>query len=153
MFWTCSRRSRSWPMTGPGCLPRSVKRWDAPGVNIETLSAFTHEDRGVIQLVVDDEEDAAEALKAEGIEVEGSRSVMVVTLEDRPGALGRYCRKLADAGVSDIGRVPLQDAGAEKPSSSSPSTTSRRRSNQVIRYFVVVEPRYVLLSGQQIRMG
>ena len=87
----------------PGMLAEVGEALGRAGVNIETLSAFTHEGRGVIQLVVDDEEDAAEALKGEGIEVEGSRSVMVVTLEDRPGALGGYCRKLADAGVAISG--------------------------------------------------
>jgi hypothetical protein len=42
-------------------------------------------------------------LKAQGIQVEESRSVMVVTLDDRLGELGRYCRKLAGAGVAISG--------------------------------------------------
>ena len=66
----------------PGMLADVGEALGRAGVNIETLSAFTTDRQGVIQLVVDDEEDAAEALKAEGIAVEGSRSVMVVTLDD-----------------------------------------------------------------------
>jgi hypothetical protein len=87
----------------PGLLADIGEALGRSGVNIETLSAFTHEGRGVIQLVVDDEEDAAEALAVEGISVKGSRQVMLVTLEDRPGELGRYCRKLSDAGVTISG--------------------------------------------------
>jgi hypothetical protein len=97
----------------PGLLAQVGEALGRAGVNIETLSAFTHEGRGVIQLVVDDEEDVAEALKAEGIEVEGSRSVMVVTLEDRPGELGRYCRRLADAGVAISGAYLSNRRGGE----------------------------------------
>ncbi|MEA2505916.1 MAG: hypothetical protein QOH48_534 [Actinomycetota bacterium] len=87
----------------PGMLAEIGEALGRSGVNIETLSAFTQGDRAVVQLVVDDEEDAAEALKVEGITVEGSRPVMLVTLEDRPGELGRYCRRLADAGVTISG--------------------------------------------------
>jgi hypothetical protein len=97
----------------PGVLADIGEALGRSGVNIETLSAFTHEGRGVVQLVVDDEEDAAEALKQEGIAVEGSRPVMLVTLDDRPGELGRYCRKLADAGVTISGAYLSKRGGGE----------------------------------------
>ncbi|CAN5699911.1 amino acid-binding protein [soil metagenome] len=70
------------------------------GVNIETLSATTFNGRGVVHLVVDDGEDAAEVLAAHGFKLEGARPVLAVTLDDRPGELGRYCRNLADNGVA-----------------------------------------------------
>jgi hypothetical protein len=69
-------------------------------VNIETLAATSHDGRSVIHLVVDDGEEAAETLAANGFKVEGSRPVISVTLDDRPGELGRYCRRLSKAGVS-----------------------------------------------------
>ncbi|HJR44517.1 MAG TPA: ACT domain-containing protein [Actinomycetota bacterium] len=69
------------------------------GVNIETLSASAFEGRGVIHLVVDDGEDASELLQSNGFNVEGSRPVLTATLDDRPGELGRYCRRLAAEGV------------------------------------------------------
>jgi hypothetical protein len=97
----------------PGMLADIGEALGRAGVNIETLSAFTTDGKGVIQLVVDDEEDAAEALKAEGIAVEGSRSVMVVTLDDRPGELGRYCRRLAEAGVTISGAYLSKRGGGE----------------------------------------
>jgi hypothetical protein len=97
----------------PGMLADIGEALGRAGVNIETLSASTHGGQGVVQLVVDDEEDAGEALKGEGIEVETSRSVMIVTLDDRPGELGRYCRKLTDAGVAISGAYLSKRGGGE----------------------------------------
>ena len=71
----------------------------ARGVNIETLSASTYNGQGVIHLVVDDGEDAAAMLKSAGYEIAGVRQVLEVSLDDRPGELGRYCRRLADSGI------------------------------------------------------
>jgi hypothetical protein len=70
------------------------------GVNIETLAASSHDDRSVIHLVVDDGDETAEILASNGFKVEGSRPVLTVSLDDRPGELGRYCRRLAQSGVS-----------------------------------------------------
>lgn len=70
------------------------------GVNIATLSATTFHERAVVHLVVDDGEDAAEILASHGFKLEGTRPVLAVTLDDRPGELGRYCRNLADNGVT-----------------------------------------------------
>src|SRR4051794_36401526 len=70
------------------------------GVNIETLSASTHNGQAVVHLVVEDEGDCAEILKSNGFKVEGVNPVLTATLDDRPGELGRYCRRLAAAGVS-----------------------------------------------------
>jgi hypothetical protein len=70
------------------------------GVNIETLCASTYNGTGVIHLVADDGDEAGEILAANGFKVDGARPVLTVTLDDRPGELGRYCRRLADAGVT-----------------------------------------------------
>jgi hypothetical protein len=70
------------------------------GVNIETLCASTYNGTGVIHLVADDGDEAGEILAANGFKVDGARHVLTVTLDDRPGELGRYCRRLADAGVT-----------------------------------------------------
>ncbi len=84
----------------PSALAEVGEILGASGVNIETLTAAAVDGRGHIRLVVDDGEDAGEALASHGFTVEGSRRVMAVTLDDRPGELGRYCRKLAGAGVA-----------------------------------------------------
>lgn len=70
------------------------------GVNIETIAASAHLGEGVVHIVVDDGEDAGEILSSNGFKVEATRPVLTATLDDRPGELGRYCRRLANAGVS-----------------------------------------------------
>ncbi len=84
----------------PGTLARVGELLGAHGVNIETLTASQHDGLGLIHLVVDDGGEAAQVLAANGFRVDASRPVLAVTLDDRPGELGRYCRRLADSGVS-----------------------------------------------------
>lgn len=69
------------------------------GVNIESLAASNHLSEGIIHIVVDDGEDAAEILKSHGFNVDGVRQVLSATLDDKPGEFGAYCRKLHDAGI------------------------------------------------------
>lgn len=84
----------------PGTLAGIGELLGRSGVNIETLCASSLNGNGVVHLVVDDGEDAAEVLKANGYKIEGTRPVLTATLDDRPGELGRYCRRLAHAGVA-----------------------------------------------------
>jgi hypothetical protein len=84
----------------PGVMAEIGEVLGRSGVNIETLCAFAHEGRGIVHLVADDGDEAGEVLAANGFHIEGSRPVLVATLDDRPGELGRYCRKLTDAGIS-----------------------------------------------------
>lgn len=84
----------------PGTLATIGELLGRSGVNIETLCASSYNGNGVIHLVVDDGEDASEVLQANGYKVEMSRPVLTTTLGDQPGELGRYCRKLAEAGVA-----------------------------------------------------
>ena len=83
------------------------------GVNIETLSASTHNGEGVLHLIVDDGEEAAETLAAHGYKLETARQVLRVTLEDRPGELGRYCRRLAQAGIGISAAYVARRSGGE----------------------------------------
>lgn len=90
----------------PGLLAKLGEVLGKADVNIESLAASTHVGQGVIHLVADDGEDAAEVLRQNGYKVDQVRSVMTTTLDDRPGEFGRYCRRLADAGI-DISAVYL----------------------------------------------
>ena len=83
----------------PGVLAELGELLGTHGVNIESLSASTHKGEGVIHLIVDDGEDAGEVLASNGYKVESAHPVLTATLDDRPGELGRYCRRLSDAGV------------------------------------------------------
>lgn len=88
----------------PGILAEVGELLGSRGVNIETLAASTVLGEGVIHLVVDDGEDAAETLKSNGFVVDRVRPVLTATIDDKPGEFGAYCRRLHDAGV-DISAV------------------------------------------------
>lgn len=96
-----------------GVLAEIGELLGSAGVNIETLSATTYNGRGVIHLVVDDGEDAAELLESNGFKVESARPVIATTLDDRPGELGRYCRRLADSGVTISAAYVARRGGGE----------------------------------------
>jgi len=49
---------------------------------------------------VEDPAKARQALQSAGARVTGEQDALVLDIEDRPGALGRLTRKIADAGVS-----------------------------------------------------
>lgn len=88
----------------PGILAEIGEILGREGVNIETLAASNYAGQGIVHIVVDDGEDAGETLKANGFKVDTTRPVLSVTLDDRPGEFGRYCRRLTNAGI-DISAV------------------------------------------------
>jgi hypothetical protein len=97
----------------PGVLAELGELLGEARVNIETLTATAYDGRGIIHLVVDDGEDASELLKSKGFIVEAIRPVMSATLDDQPGELGRYCRKLAEAGIAISAAYVARRAGGE----------------------------------------
>ncbi len=97
----------------PGVLAEVGELLGRAGVNIETLSAFSQNGTGVVHLIVDDGEDAAEVLVANGFKIEGTRPVLTATLDDRPGELGRYCRRLAREGVAINAAYVAKRSGGE----------------------------------------
>jgi hypothetical protein len=84
----------------PGVLADIGELLGDAGVNIETLCASTYNGIGVIHLVVDDGDEAGEILAVNDFKVQEAHPVLTATLDDRPGELGRYCRRLADGGVT-----------------------------------------------------
>ena len=70
------------------------------GVNIEGIAAAADLDEGQVHILVDDEAAALTALEAVNWHVHGSREVLLLDLDNKPGELGQAARKLADAGVN-----------------------------------------------------
>ncbi|MDQ4146069.1 MAG: ACT domain-containing protein [Actinomycetota bacterium] len=97
----------------PGILAEIGEILGRADVNIETLSASDYNGQGVMHLVVDDGEEAAEVLKSSGYAIEAARPVLTTTLDDRPGELGRYCRKLTDSGVMISAAYVARRSGGE----------------------------------------
>lgn len=88
------------PDDAPGVLTRLGRAAGEAGINIEGISAFTGQGKGVVHILVADPEGALKVLGDAGFDVRAAREVLVVDLEDRPGAMGEVCAKLSDRGVN-----------------------------------------------------
>lgn len=86
----------------PGELARLGEAAGAGGVNIQGLAAFTGEGKGVVHVLVDDDDlpRLRRALDAAGMGIADEREVLVVDVVDRPGSLGELTRRLAAAHVN-----------------------------------------------------
>lgn len=84
----------------PGTLADMGEALGKAGINIDGLCGFPCEGRGVIHVLVEDGAGARRALEEGGLEVSGERDVLVLDVEDRPGAFGDIARKIANAGVN-----------------------------------------------------
>jgi hypothetical protein len=70
-------------------------------VNIRALAVVTvAEGLALAHLVIEPADVAVRVLREHGLVPQRVREVLSVTLEDEPGALGRYCRRLADASIN-----------------------------------------------------
>ncbi|MCU0483266.1 MAG: amino acid-binding protein [Chloroflexi bacterium] len=84
----------------PGTLLRATDALGRAGVNVEGACAFVCEERGVYHVLVEDRELAYRALIDAGLEVMEERVVVLVPVEDRPGAGAALLRRIADAGAN-----------------------------------------------------
>ena len=86
----------------PGELARLGEVIGETGVSIRGLAAFTGEGRGVVHVLLDDQAVARcrAVLERAGMGIADEREVLVVEVEDRPGAIGELSRLLADANVN-----------------------------------------------------
>ncbi|MEJ5347546.1 MAG: ACT domain-containing protein [Desulfosoma sp.] len=82
-----------------GRLAEVTRVLSEAGVNIRALSLADTSDFGILRLIVNDNEKAKEALKANGFTV-GKTDVVAVEVEDRPGGLHRILDILRKAGIN-----------------------------------------------------
>src|SRR5437763_16010134 len=68
--------------------------------NTEGICGFVVGGKGAGHSLVADPGKAREALQTAGARVTGEQDALVLEIEDRPGALGKLTRKIADAGVN-----------------------------------------------------
>ena len=83
----------------PGVLAKISQALAGAGVNITAICAAETAGRGKVRMVVSDPARAKEALKAAKLRC-GEEPALVLTLEDRPGALARVADKLAAAKIN-----------------------------------------------------
>ena len=83
-----------------GSVASAAEALGKAGVNIEGICGFVVGGKGVGHVLVADTGKAREALQTAGARVTGEQDALVLEIEDRPGALGKLTRKIADAGVN-----------------------------------------------------
>ncbi len=83
-----------------GTVAAAAEALGKAGVNIEGFCGFVVGDKGVGHVLVADPGKARQALQSAGARVTGEQDVLVLDIEDKPGALGKLTRKIADAGVN-----------------------------------------------------
>jgi hypothetical protein len=84
-----------------GALAELGELLGGEGVNISALAVVrAGEGKALAHLVLEPADVAVRCLREHGVVPERVREVLSVTLEDEPGALGRYCRLLADASIN-----------------------------------------------------
>jgi hypothetical protein len=88
------------PDDRPGVLAELGERLGSAGINIEAISAFTGQGKGIVHVLVDQADEAVPILRDAGFDVRAARDVVVAPLPDEPGNLGRATRTLADAGIN-----------------------------------------------------
>ncbi len=79
----------------PGSLAETCSALAAKAVNIEAIMASDVRGWGTVRLVVNHEDTARKVLESMGLKFTEEK-VLAVRLSDRPGALGRVTRKLAE---------------------------------------------------------
>jgi hypothetical protein len=84
----------------PGVLAELGEALGGAGINIDGFCGYASGGKGIVHLLVDDAAGARSALEGTGIEVKDERQVVVVDIEDRPGALGVIARRISNSGVS-----------------------------------------------------
>jgi hypothetical protein len=85
----------------PGELARVGDVLGTAGFNIAGLCALTSGGgQAEVHILVQDPTPAFEALQRAGIKIAAEQEVMVLNIEDRPGALGEVARKLGAAKVN-----------------------------------------------------
>lgn len=84
----------------PGTLAEVGEALGNAGINIDGMCGFPCEGKGVMHILVEDAAGARRALESAGLQVQGEREVLVLEVQDRPGAFGEISRKIADAGVN-----------------------------------------------------
>jgi hypothetical protein len=85
----------------PGELARLGDVLGAAKVNIDGMCAVTSGGgEGEVHILVSEAAPAFEALANAGIEIASEQEVLVIPIEDRPGALGEVARRLGEARVN-----------------------------------------------------
>ncbi len=94
----------------PGTLARVAEAIAARGVDIRAIGGGGVGDTGLGALITDNDEATRTALQEAMCEF-GESEALMTDLDDRPGALAKATRAMADAGVNVTGVLIVQSMG------------------------------------------
>lgn len=98
----------------PGSMAALGELFGEARVNLTAAAAFTFGGRGFLHFVVEEADRAIAALRDGDWNVVRVQEVLSVSLDDRPGELGRFARQLADAGINITSLYISGARGGEK---------------------------------------
>jgi hypothetical protein len=94
----------------PGALARVATAVSDAGVNLAAATCLGTGDRAELHILVKHAQAARHLLAITALAVSREREVVVVDVEDRPGALADITRKIAEAGINlDLVFVAIGD--------------------------------------------
>lgn len=96
----------------PGELAKLAAILGDSRINIDAISAESAGGRSYMSLIVNEPMQAREALMKRGYSC-ATRTVLVVRIEDQPGALAGLARRLGDAGVDVLSLIHLGTVGGQ----------------------------------------
>jgi hypothetical protein len=84
----------------PGVLANLSTKAGKAGINIEGISGTQYQDKVVLHMLFDKEDEARALLNKNKITIMATREVLVVDIVDKPGELGKIAQKMANAEVN-----------------------------------------------------
>ena len=84
----------------PGSDAAAMQSLGQAGINIDGITGSGCGGEGILHILVADGTSARGVLEAAGQVVREERQVLVLSVDDRPGAGGAIMRRIADAGVN-----------------------------------------------------
>jgi len=84
----------------PGTLAKAIEAIAKARINIEGAAGVPCGGNGIFHVLTTDADGTRRALESAGFKVDAEQPVVVVDLEDKPGAAAQVFRRLADANVN-----------------------------------------------------
>ena len=84
----------------PGTLAQATDALGRAGINIEGACGYVCGEAGVFHVLASNAEEARRALINANFEIQAERHVVLIPVEDRPGAAAAVLRRIAEAGAN-----------------------------------------------------
>ena len=121
----------------PGQFAAIAEALAQSGVNIESFDVQSHDDDGLIVLMVDKYDEALRALRDAGYKAV-TQDTLLIRLDDKPGALAMVAVRLKDAGLDLRSMHIVRRVGDSTIASLVASDNARAAA--ILRDVLIIEP-------------